>query len=382
MNSGRSVRSTSLLLVAVFFANGAALGSWFSRIPQVMDVLELSKAELGLGLIGMPIGNVFAMVLASIVISRLGAARTMFIATVLVGCVAVAPALAGDMWGLILATFFMGIANGSQDIAMNASVSAHEQHEGVRLMSRAHAGFSLGALSGAVGGALSFWVGLGTFHHLALMGGAVALFALAAHRPLTNAVAAHQTGPLFAVPSRALVLLAVLAFGAFFAEGVIADWSAVWIREALGSSDWAAPLGFAAFSATMVIGRLSGDFVTGRIGDRRTLLIGALLATLGLGLGVVVATPSAAIIGLTISGLGLATMVPILFSRAGAVPGMASASAIAAVAGVGYGGFLISPVVIGFIAQATGLTTSFGLVAGLVAAMGITVLIAMAPDRR
>lgn len=162
---------------------------------------------------------------------------------------------------------------------------------------------------------------------------------------------AVSDAPAFVLPRGSLLGLGVLAFVVFMGEGAVADWSAVYLRNVLGTSAGFAAAGFAAFSLMMAFGRLTGDYVVGRLGPAVTVRLGSAVASVGLGLSLLTGQPLAAVIGFGCVGLGLANLVPVFFGAAARTPGVASGTGIAAVATLGYSGWLAGPPVIGFAAE-------------------------------
>jgi fucose permease len=154
-----------------------------------------------------------------------------------------------------------------------------------------------------------------------------------------------------------------MSFCAFLAEGAMADWSAVYLRDDLGASPALAGGGFAAFSLAMAVGRFSGDRLVARLGPGRLLRLSGGLAAAGLAAALLVGRPVAAILGAGVAGLGLANSVPVLFGAAGRISGIAPGGGLAAVVTAGYGGFLAGPPAIGLVADAIGLPAALGLVA-------------------
>jgi len=258
----------------------------------------------------------------------------------------------------------VGAANGVLGVAMNAQAAAVERAYGRPIMASFHALFSLGGLAGsAVGGVLA-GQGVGVRAHLAGTAAALAAAAwLAARRLLPPAADAAPDAPAFARPTRALLALGVVAFCVLFGEGAMADWTAVYLRDVAGTGPGLAAAGYAAFSLTMAGGRLVGDALTVRLGPRRLVLGGGLLAAAGLALAVAVPTPWAAVAGFAAVGAGFATIFPSVLAAAGRTPGQSAGTAIAAVSTLGYTGFLAGPAAIGLIADATSLRAGLGVVA-------------------
>ena len=117
-----------------------------------------------------------------------------------------------------------------------------------------------------------------------------------------------------------MLALGLIALGCLMLEGAMTDWSAVYLGQVGGASPVVATLGYAAFSLTMLVGRLFGDGIRGRFGGPRVIVGGALLATLGLALAVLLPAPGTAILGFALVGLGLSNVVPAAFSAAGSRP--------------------------------------------------------------
>ncbi len=187
--------------------------------------------------------------------------------------------------------------------------------------------------------------------------------ALVAARWLLPVAADADSGvPAFARPTRALLGLGVVAFCSALGEGAMADWSAVYLHSSLATSAAFAAAGYAGFSLAMTVGRLSGDRLTHRFGPVVLVRVGGLLAAAGLGVALVVGRSVPAVAGFALVGAGLSLVAPLVYSRAGRTPGVSPAAALAAVATMGYTGFLLGPPIIGAVAQALSLRDALGLI--------------------
>ena len=161
----------------------------------------------------------------------------------------------------------------------------------------------------------------------------------------------------------------------------MADWSAVYLRDHRGATPAVAAAGYAAFSVAMAAGRFGGDALRARLHAVPLVRLSGALAAFGLGVALIVARTPATLLGFACVGLGLSNVVPVLFTAAGRVPGIAPGTGIAAVASSGYFGFLIGPPAIGFVAQLTSLTGGLGVVALLLALIAILARGASGADR-
>jgi MFS family permease len=357
-------RAARRAVTVIFFLNGALIGSWAARIPAVKEDLGLGEAELGVALGLVALGALVAMPVSGWLSARGGSRRTTRLAFVVFCVTLPLPALAPAYALLLPAALLLGVGNGSLDVAMNAHGVAVERRHERPILSSFHAAFSCGALAGAGTSALAAAGGLDVRWHL-LAAAALALPAgLAACRALLPADADHageEAGPLLARPPRALWAVGAIAFCALVCEGATADWSAVYVRESLDAQAGIAALAFAAFSATMTLGRLAGDRLTSAWGAEALVRRGGLLSAAALGAALLIGRPAAAIAGFALLGFGIAAMVPVVFRAAAEVDGVAPGVGIAAASTMGYFGFLVAPPIIGGVAEVTSLPFALGL---------------------
>jgi MFS family permease len=340
-------------VVAVFLANGVGIGAWAACIPALKARLALSDGALGFVLFAFAVGAVLLMQLAARLTRRLGPAKATRAATLLFGVALPLPAFAPDLATLAVAAFALGAANGLLDVTMNGHAGGVERRWGAAIMSSFHAAWSAGGLVGAaVGGALLVFGAAWT------LGAAAALVAALAALVWTWLQEADALPPPteahIAPPIGAVLPLCVAALLCMACEGAMADWTGVYLMETARAPQAMAPIGFAAFSATMVVGRLVGDNAVRAWGRARVVCWGATLAAAGLALAVVDPRLGPATLGFALVGAGLSNVVPTLFSAAA---GLASvpAAGVAMVATAGYAGLLSGPVVIGAIAESASL---------------------------
>lgn len=370
--------SPRLATAAVFFANGAGVGTLLSQVPFLRDRLDVSKGVLGLCLLAMAAGALVAMPIAGQLLHRRPSRSVVRVAVAVYPLTLAFPLLARSPLVLAALLGVVGVANGFLDISMNAHGTAIERELGRPVLSSLHAGWSLGGVAGA--GAAALTTALGGDPRLHLVGTAVVLAALGvvAGRRIGDAdVMRQEAGPRgLTAPPREVLLLGVLCVLVMLSEGAMNDWSALYLREDLGTSAGVGAAGFAAFSAGAALGRICGDALTARLGAERVLRGGAALAAVALGGLLAFGAPAVALPGMLLVGVGVANGVPLLFSAAGRTS--APGPAIAAVGTMGYVAFLGGPPFIGFLADALGLP---GALAVICAAAGIVVLLGGRPYR-
>ena len=349
-------------VAAVFLANGMTIGAWAAHIPLVKERLAIGHAALGLSLLAMALGALVAMPLAGPVIAKLGSAAVTRAATVALILAFPLPVLAPNLIALAAALFLFGAANGVMDVAMNAHGVVVEGRLRKPVMSSFHGMFSLGGLIGAGLAALLLPL-MPPLGHALLQAALAAVVGVSALRFLLPAAADSRSDePAFALPNRATIGLGLLAFLALTSEGAVLDWSALHLAGSLQLGAGLAATGFAAFSATMAAGRFAGDWLRGHVGSVTLVRASAFLSAAGLALALVAPWPALAVLGFAIVGLGMANLVPIFFGAAGRIRDQSAGTGIAAVATMGYAGFLTGPPLIGFVAESATLTVALGLI--------------------
>lgn len=349
---------------ATFLVAGFGLACWAPLIPLVKARLEINDATLGLLLLCLGLGSVVAMQVAGVAAARVGSKPVTLVGGA--GMIAMLPVLphAPGMVELGAALALFGAFLGSIEVGMNVHAVEVEKASGRPLMSGFHALFSVGGFAGSsfmtIG--LSYGLGPGSGTGLAAL---MMLGALLFAAPRLLTTGGGERTPLVVLPRGIVVLLAVLAAILFLVEGAILDWGALWLTSSGMTGPAQGGLGYAVFAVAMTAGRLGGDAIVRRLGDRAVALWGGLLAIFGF--LVLLAAPmlAVALAGFLLIGLGASNIVPVLFRAAGAQTAMPASLAVAAVTTVGYAGILVGPAAIGFVAQATSLAVAFGLLAAM-----------------
>jgi len=363
--------ATRIAITVVFVVHGLLFASWTAHIPHVKQSLGLNDGALGLALVGAPVGSIAAMCLAAMLLPRFGSRRIIQVA--LCGYCAAGPlvGISGSLPALFGALVLWGVFQGTLDVAMNTQAIAIERRSGRPLMSGLHGGWSIGAFTGAGIGALAVGGGLALTPQLLVLGSVALLVAgllstrlLADHRAGSEAetpTAEKESGSGRSRWSLGMLALATIAFATMLCEGTAANWASVYLSGSLGATGAVSGLGYVGFALAMVTVRLAGNRLLGRFRPDRLLPVLALVATIGFTTALLLDTPLAAIVGFGCLGLGLASVVPAVFSAAGRLPGLHPGTAVATVSAFGWAGFVIGPPVIGHVAALTSLPTALGL---------------------
>lgn len=345
----------TLAVATAFSLNSFLFGLWASRIPDLQQNLALGEGELGLALLGMPLGAVAVMPFMGWITEKLGSGKMLLLATLGYSLAISLPPLARGLYELSAILVLVGLSNGAMDISMNVAGTAVEKQYRVAILSVCHSFFSFGGMAGALVGSITASISL-PMDRLLFMGGMLGLiFALLVRRLLTGIAHTKSAAAVFALPSKGLLLLAFIGFCVMLGEGAMADWSAVYLVKVSQASSAVAGLGYAGFSLAMGVGRLYGSELAARFSTKTILLMGSLMAASGLVLALLVSEPLFVVAGFSIAGLGYSCLVPVLYNAAVALPGLVPGSSIAAIAGTGYVGLLLGPPLIGLLAEVTSL---------------------------
>lgn len=370
--SARLIRRARLGVTIVFLVNGIGIGLWGGHVAWLRDRHDLDHLQLSAALLAFAAGAVVAMSSAGWLTARFGSRRCLEVAGTAFCLLLMTPYLMPGYLGLITVTVVMGAANGVTDVAMNAHGAVVERLRRQPIMSSFHAFFSLGVVLGAGIAAAALGAGLTPERTMP----AIAV-------PLAAAMAVGWAGHLreagdegggagLILPGRLALQIGAVTFLAMAGEGAVLDWIGVYLAQVLRAPLSIAALGVSAFALAMTVGRLGGDRLVRRLGDRTVLRGSAATAAIGLAGVLVAPSPTLALAAVVIVGLGIANIIPVLFAAATRLPGVAPGQGLATVAMIGYAGFLVAPPVIGAAADAFGLDVAMWLIVAAVAVVAAT----------
>ncbi|MGB7980962.1 MAG: MFS transporter [Candidatus Nanopelagicales bacterium] len=359
----------------VFIGSGFGFASWASRIPQVRAELGLTPGELGIVLLAIAVGSLLALPTAGLVVHRLGAARTIVVMSILTA-LGIAVAGVGVLVGVApvaIGLGVMGFGNGAWDVAMNVEGAAVEARLGRTIMSRFHAGFSVGTVLGALVGAAMNVLRVPVTVHLLAVAVLLAVAMPLATRGFLPA-GAQQDGdqvgerrhPLRAWLEPRTLLIGLFVLTMAFAEGTANDWLGVAAIDGYGASAALGSLAYGVFVASMTVGRWYGSAILDRFERVPVLRVSAATALVGLLIVVSGANLAVAMVGMVLWGLGTALGFPVGMSAAADDPRHA-AGRVSVVATIGYVAFLAGPPLIGILGDQVGVLRALSATAGLLA---------------
>lgn len=342
------------IAINLFFGvNGFLFTNYISRLPLIQSTYDLDNSAVGMVLLATAVGALLAMPFTGWLIVGNGSRRISAIAALLFCLMIPLIGFMPNTFYLGILFFVIGIATGTMDVAMNAQAVLVEKAYRRPIMSSFHALFSAGMMLGAGSSALFTYLELNLKLHLltvATLSTALIIWAIVnlVHDEGSRSSSGHSP---FRMPEASLIGIGLIAFCCMLGEGAMANWSTSYMIGVASAASAFAPLGLAAFSLAMMTARFGGDFVRARLGDRLLLILGSLLAAAGLGILLILPYPVVVLIGMLLVGLGLSVIIPIAYSTAGNMPGLAPGVGIGMVTTIGYGGLLLGPPIIGFLAD-------------------------------
>jgi len=361
----------------VFASINVLYGTWAIYIPKITATLKIDEGQLGIAIFFMALGTLTMLFVAPLIISTYGVGKVTAFGIFIFLFSFILPFIAVHYYWLCIGMYFVGASSGITDIAMNTLVTEIEKEDKVHIMSVNHGFFSIGGFLGAGIGGFFISKELMPLNHLLVVIAILLFLNILFVKHYINASSKNIEESKFQIKNfKPLMVLVVIGFFVMAAEGAIVDWSALYLEKvSLAKLSWVG-LGFTAFSATMAFGRFLGDGISGKFGSKPLIMGGSVLGALGFSC-ILLIHPIVVIFGFGLVGLGLSVIVPELFRLSGKTTGIESSQGISLIAGSGFVGFLIGPVMLGFLADISSLKLSFFALFGFII---ISILLAFKLD--
>lgn len=343
--------------MALFMLQPMAFGAWLAMIPYIKVSLELSKGDLALALLGLPIALIPTLQLASRVVAKIGPRKTFAILLPVQTCVVLLPFLTSGIVGLFMTLALFGAVVAFLEVALNTYAGRLEKSANLTIMSRCHGFWALGVMIGSLLATALFGLGpiLAVFLVCAVSGGTGIWAGLSLPRLKgENDSASVKPQKLREMP-KALFLISMFVFAVTLAEGAMSDWAAVYLAERWGSGPEDAGIAVSIFAGFLAAGRFAGDFLKRKLGARGVARLTVGLAIVGVACLTIPSGVPAIFIGFALVGLGVSIGFPLGISAAAGLDDTHEAQNIATMAMIAMSGFLVGPPFIGFVAEAISL---------------------------
>lgn len=377
-----SYASARLACMFYFMAPGLAYGLVTSRMPALKNMTGATEGELGIILLCFGLSALIGLAFAPRLIAKISAKTTLLASSLACMVFVVLVSFSSSVWFFGIAMALLGICMGLCDVTMNVQGVEVERAYKKSSMNILHAGYNIGAAAAACAGSIfaatNFGVWVNFVLPVAIMAG---MLWWAEPRLVTENLEKperSESSPLVSVePKKRLPFLVwvcgLLCVCCYVSEGSVGEWGSLYLHQEKAAPESIAALVFAGFSICSLMCRLVADRLRNNFGDFLVSTAGATLALAGMLTVLSSSSWSICLIGYAMMGLGQAPIVPIAFSRAGAIKGVSTARATSLVSLLAYAGLLFAPPAFGLSAEHFGLHTALCAVPVL---LTITVLLA------
>lgn len=377
-----SYASARLACMFYFMAPGLAYGLVTSRMPALKNMTGATEGELGIILLCFGLSALIGLAFAPRLIAKISAKTTLLASSLACMVFVVLVSFSSSVWFFGIAMALLGICMGLCDVTMNVQGVEVERAYKKSSMNILHAGYNIGAAAAACAGSIfastNFGVWVNFVLPVAVMAG---MLWWAEPRLVTGNLEKperSESSPLVSVePKKRLPFLVwvcgLLCVCCYVSEGSVGEWGSLYLHQEKAAPESIAALVFAGFSICSLLCRLVADRLRNYFGDFLVSTAGATIALAGMLTVLSSSSWSICLIGYAMMGLGQAPIVPIAFSRAGAIKGVSTARATSLVSLLAYAGLLFAPPAFGLSAEHFGLHTALCAVPVL---LTITVLLA------
>jgi MFS family permease len=356
----QSVRIHRYAVSAFFFMHGLCFASWATRIPDIQAKLALSAAGLGAVLFALPAGFFIALPLSGWLIEKLGSKKVVIPTAALYGLSLICIGASYDRFLLVASLLTFGLTANLLNISINTQAVMVERLYRKKIMATFHGVWSLAGFAGAAIGTFTIASAVTPFNHFIFI---CLLFlfviSISASYLVKQDEKAGASHAFFAMPDKSLLTLGMIAFCSMMVEGAMFDWSGLYFIDVVKADQELSGMGYTSFMIAMAAMRFVADAFSNRYGLKSILQTSGILATVGLLIAVVLPQLIPSLLGFLLIGLGVSSVVPMVYSAAGKSKTLSPGTALTAVSSLGFFGFLMGPPLMGFIAQGFGLRISF-----------------------
>jgi MFS family permease len=374
-----AAKANRISVSVIFFMHGLCFASWASRIPTIQENLVLTSSTLGAILFALPVGFFISLPFAGWLVGKIGSKKVVTSSAVLYSLSLLSIGASSNILELTLSLFSFGFFANLLNISINTQAVVVERLFNRKLMATFHGLWSLAGFTGAAIGTWMIRSAVSPFQHYILISVTFLIVnSICAFYLVNKDEAADEKRPLFVIPDKSLIGLGVIAFCSMMVEGAMFDWSGIYFIKVVEVNQEFTGIGYTTFMIAMAGMRFLADRLSGNFGLKKMLQASGILTTTGLVLSVLLPQLIPALIGFFLIGLGVSSVVPIVYSAAGKSKTMSPGTALAAVSSLGFMGLLIGPPIIGFIAEASSLRISFLAITAM--STGVIVLASLMPN--
>jgi MFS family permease len=349
----------------LFCVSSLVFGTFVGAIPAIKQRLHFTDGSLGLSLLLSPLGALTGVALSTTIFKKIAVGKWMLFGYALLCLIMIVEINAPNRIVFCGALYFFGLISFLNGVSSNATVNALEKKYNRLMMSTCHGLYSLGGGVSAGLAVLFFSAGLSSSWIIIFVSVIILAVLFLSRRHLLAHTEIIHSGSGLKLPSLTILGISFICMVVFMAEGCVADWSALYLKESLHAPDQLISLGYGGFAIAMTIGRFNGDALIAKTGSKKIVIIGSLLASFGFLMVVLAPVISVAVLGYVCIGFGCSCIVPVLFSASASISGVSTVEGFAMVTTGGLIGFLTGPSLIGFISEKFSLPLGLSLLIAL-----------------
>ncbi len=343
----------------LFSSSSLMIAIWATALPFIKQKLMLSDGQLGLILLLAPLGSLTGVALSVKIFAKIKVGQWLGWGNILYAVLISIEVLSPYVWLFGVALFFRGMMGFLNGVAVNTVASRLESTYGRRLLSTCHAMYSVGGAVGAGFAALLFSFGLDSSIQIVTMMLIIIAVITGLKKIYSQQNYLIHSGAGFSMPSKSILGLSFICLVLFMTEGSVVDWSSIFLQRELQAPNYLISVGYGGFSIAMTLGRLNGDIIIPKFGEKKIVIVGSLVAALGTLLVSISSLPVIVILGFICMGLGCSCVVPVLFGASARIPGISAVQGFGMITSGGLIGFLAGPSLIGFISEQWSLFLGF-----------------------
>lgn len=365
----RDIATDRLFLLAIFAVQGIVAAMMFTRVPDIQLAAGLSEGQLGMVLMGAPVGGMTTFAIATKLIERFGTRAIILGSYPLMALAAPLLTVSINPAAMFAVLFVFGAMNSAGNIAINVEADRFEAASGSRIMNRCHGLWSVVFFFASLGGGLIRGAGVATELHLWAMVPLFCIASLAIAVPMRSFPPRVTAGKpnRFVLPTLAVLALVAFGLGAELLEGASRVWATIYIRDVFDVPAVVESAALPALILSMAVARLVADGIIDRFGPQRVASTALGIAIVGLCVVVFANNAYLAIVGFGIAGLGASVIYPLMISAAARLGDRPASENVAALTMVVQLLLLVSPAIIGAVAEGLGVRVAFGLLLPLLA---------------
>jgi len=359
----------------LYCCSSLIFSTWVTYIPQIAEKIGISEGSIGKAIFCSALGAFVMIRICRRIIGKIGVGRYAYFALWAYCLCFFGPFLAYDYTSLCISLFIFGMSSASYSISMNSLTATVEKQDGVYIMSGSHGFWSIGGMIGSATGSFLAAFLHNPILHISLL----VVLILAIETKLRHhyyfrrgeqiAKEKHQN-----IKIKSIILIALVGLVVMVSEGAIADWSALYLKKIIHLDLQYIGLGYATFAFAMMLGRFTGDSLSRKLGSWQLITLSTFFAILGF-LLVVVLNPIVSIFGFFVVGLGFSVVVPEVYRLASNIKGIKTSDGVSFVAATTNIGFLVGPVLLGFVAELRSLRLSFTVLSAFVSIAFVIALV-------